>query len=219
VRFIKTRGAGPAANYLANLINKHLNDGKRVVWFVSGGSAIQVATAASKAIEKPGRLTISLIDERFGLPGHQDSNWQQLIGSGFKINGAKSINILKGNKLEDETSQFDSSIAKLLNEASLKIALLGMGEDGHTAGILPHSSAVNSPNLVESYQGPDYQRITLTPKALKKIDTAIVYAMGKNKHTALEALEQDLTIDDMPAQIFKQIPDTSIYNDYKGEVI
>jgi 6-phosphogluconolactonase/glucosamine-6-phosphate isomerase/deaminase len=65
--------------------------------------------------------------------------------------------------------------------------------------------------------GPDYQRLTLTPQALARLDEAVVYARGNAKRKALENLSQDLPLAEQPAQILKRIPKVLIFNDVEGD--
>jgi 6-phosphogluconolactonase/glucosamine-6-phosphate isomerase/deaminase len=88
-----------------------------------------------------------------------------------------------------------------------------MGADGHTAGIMPASPALSSDELAVYYNHSDYQRITVTAKALSRLDEAVLYASGDNKRQAVSDLLKDLPSAQQPAQIIKQIPSWSVYND------
>jgi 6-phosphogluconolactonase/glucosamine-6-phosphate isomerase/deaminase len=95
-------------------------------------------------------------------------------------------------------------------------SIFGMGPDGHTAGIKPHSPAVWSPNLVADFVADDFERITITPAAIKKLDAAVVQISGQNKVEQLNnLLDCDLTLDNQPAQILKAIPNLTIFSDIK----
>ncbi|MGH7157054.1 MAG: 6-phosphogluconolactonase [Candidatus Saccharimonadales bacterium] len=217
LKFIKEIGADSAAGYIAQQIQKRLASGKKVAWFLSGGSAIGAAVLAARLLNPNPNLTVTLADERYGPPGHPDSNWEQLIDAGFQLNDAHLEPVLRGGNADQTLADFEHLISGLLSKAGYKIALLGIGADGHTAGILPYSPAVNSKGLVSFYGTPGYQRITLTPKALAMLDEAVVYAMGNNKHQALRGLSNDLQLEIQPAQILKKIPRVTIYNDVRGD--
>jgi 6-phosphogluconolactonase/glucosamine-6-phosphate isomerase/deaminase len=162
-------------------------------------------------------VAVSLVDERYGPPGHKDSNWTQLMRQGFELEGAKLSPILNGSDLSQTTEDFDRFIKAAANSARYKISLLGLGADGHTAGILPNSLALDSKQPVVSYAGPDYQRITLSPVGLGLMDEAVVFAQGESKAKALHDLAQNLPIELQPAQIIKTIPRAAVYNDLVGE--
>jgi 6-phosphogluconolactonase/glucosamine-6-phosphate isomerase/deaminase len=207
------------AELLAKSLSAQLKTGRRVLWLISGGSVINLATIAAKKLTHHNldNLSVSLIDERYGPPGHKDSNWRQLMAAGFSLPGAQLYPILINKNIEATTSEFDDFIKH--TENSYKIGLLGVGVDGHTAGLLPGSPALSSDRYADYYQGPDFWRISLTPKALVTLDEALVFALGQSKAQALADLQKDLPISRQPAQIIKQIPKVAVYNDLVGETI
>lgn len=217
--FHKASSTDRVGEIIARKIEKHLIAGEEVLWLVSGGSSVDVAIKAAERLSKINlnRLTVSLADERYGEPGHKDSNWAQLINAGFKLDSANLHPVLEGNGSEQTTDNFKRFIHQAFSANDFRLALLGMGADGHTAGILPHSPAVTSPEAVVCYEGPDYTRITLSAAKLAELDEAIVYVQGQNKHEALGNLAEDLPLDQQPAQIIKRIPSCSVYNDLIGE--
>ena len=134
---------------LAESILKQLNLGKKVLWFATGGSSIAIASIVSKKIAQypHNNLTVMLTDERYGELDHPDSNWAQLLTKGFVLPDAKLIPILTGEDRDTTVATFNENLKQELNNADYKIGLFGVGADGHTAGILPHSPAINSENL------------------------------------------------------------------------
>jgi len=208
------------SKFLAGKLIKRLQIGDRVTWLVSGGSAVNLAVEISKDLEDfdLSQLHISLVDERYGPVGHSDSNWQLLINSGFSAPGAHLYPVLKGGSLEDTTADFNEFINKI---DGYKIALLGLGADNHTAGVLPNSPAITSSHTVVAYQEGNYSRITMSLAGLKNLDEAVVYSVGESKRTALENLasEKELPINQFPSRIIRQIANWSVYNDLIGEEI
>ena len=172
--------------------------------------------AARKLNKGPG-LSVTLADERFGPAGHPDSNWTKLIQAGFKVAGASLAPVLTGKDTAETAKEFGDLAEKLLRGCGYRIGLLGIGADGHIAGILPGSPAASSRDLVCGYQAPDYQRLTLTPYALEILDEVIVYAIDDSKRPALENLNKNLSITEQPAQVLKRIPAVTIYNGLKGD--
>ncbi|MBX4197175.1 6-phosphogluconolactonase [Candidatus Saccharibacteria bacterium] len=221
LKFYKFSNLQAVSKILAEKITVRLEAGQSVLWLLSGGSAIDVAVQTAKDLSalNLNRLMVSLVDERYGSPGHQASNWQQLIAQGFKLTGAQLHPVLDGSSLEQTTENFNQFIKGAAINTPYKIALLGLGADGHTAGILPHSPALDSRQIVTVYRGPDYQRITLSPLGLQLMDEAIVFATGNSKAKALDDLTKNLSSNVQPAQIIKQIPQAAVYNDLKGETI
>ena len=205
-----------AAEFIADSINRNLKKNKNILWFVSGGSAILLEVLVSKKITKTNidNLTITLIDERYGPIDYVDSNWLKLKQSGFDVAGAKMIPFLIGKDIKKTVVDIKDILKEELDKADYKIGIFGIGIDGHTAGILPYTKAVNDKELVCSYNTEEFNRITITPSVVKVLDEAVIYAMGDSKWPIIEKLKGDVSIEEMPAQILKSVPKLTIFTDY-----
>ena len=217
IKFQKLVKPEQITRQLVETIKSRLDVGT-VLWLVSGGSAIQIAVAVSNGLagRDLSKLTVTLADERYGKPGHADSNWQQLLEAGFSLPGATLVPVLTGADMETTTEEWRGHLTHLLNVSKYRIGLLGIGPDGHTSGILPSSGAITSHDLVTSYDGGGYQRITTTPAGLRRLDEAVVYAVGESKRTALQNLQKSMSISEQPAQLLKLISKVTVYNDEIG---
>ena len=84
------------------------------------------------------------------------------------------------------------------------LALLGMGDDGHTASLFPNSPIdVDSPTLAvtANYQGRPANRVTLTPKVLNSSRNIMFLVSGKSKAIALSrVLSDNYMPEELPAQ-------------------
>ncbi len=213
-------GAETPAIFLANSIIKELEFGKRVLWFATGGSSIAVALEAGKIIASSSHhslaknLRLTMTDERYGPRGHDNSNWQQLIDKGFNLPDAKIIHILCGLDIIETTKTFNTILKNELEDATYKIGLFGIGKDGHTAGILPGSEAIDSERYAFAYDGGEFLRITITPEVVCKLDEAVVFMQGQDKWHIIEDLEKNIPVVDQPAQILKVVPELTIFSDY-----
>jgi len=201
-----------------------LNAGKRVLWLVCGGSNIPVAVETMDAVrsrvgkEELSRLTVALTDERYGPVGHKDSNWEQLTERGFDFTGIATAPVLVGRSLDTTVSEYAMRMKELMEAAiasgGLIIGLFGIGVDGHIAGALPGSPALDDPRYVSGYSAQDFVRITLTPVALKKVGVAYAFAFGASKKIALGSLiSKDLPIVEQPSQILKSISEAFLCSD------
>ena len=225
MQFIHEADASNAAKALADRLQLELESNHPVVWFASGGSNVSLAVQIMAAIptELTSNLTVLLLDERFGTPGHADSNWQQLLAAGFDPKQAKIIQTLQSEKtLETTCREYDDAVHEVIDEAhqqdGVVIAQCGIGGDGHIAGILPHSAAVNDSEWVTCYDGGTYQRITLTPVAWEFIDVAYAFAYGDTKKGTLTRLKNDaLSVDDQPSQLLKVTAEAYVYTDQQLE--
>jgi len=201
------------AKFLAEVITAQLSSGKKVLWFVPGGSAIVVVVATANLIAKAphNNLTVTLSDERYGEVGHPNSNWHQLLQAGFKLPEATLMPVLQGKDINTTTLKFNQSLEGMLTRADYKIALLGIGADGHTPGILPGSSAVESVDYASSYSTPEFERITITPKTIVELDEAVVFMQGEAKAKILQEFTETIDVHKQPAQILKIIPKLTIF--------
>ena len=206
-----------AANFIVNSILNQLKLNKHVLFFVTGGSSVSVGSKVAELLarEKLDNLTIMLTDERYGPLNHKDSNWYRLTQKGFSLPGAVSIPILIGEDIDITTEKFNRVLEKEFEKAEYKIGSFGIGPDGHTAGILPSSVAVESKDLACHYNTPTFSRITITPITIQKFDEVVAWVQGKAKWGVMEDLEKkDIEIIKQPAQILKKIPLLTIFTDY-----
>lgn len=217
--FRRIASAEPAAAYLAGCLSEHLKAGERVLWLVPGGSGAEVAARTSQLLQGTPleNLTITLTDERYGPVGHPDSNWLHLAHAGMHVTGAHLAPVLHGEDLRLTAEQFADRLKQLLSDSDYRLGLFGIGDDGHTAGILPGSPALRAKELAASFDTETFQRVTITPPAIARLTEAVVYAVGSNKYQQLERLEQDVAAAEQPAQILKLVPKLTIFNDAKGE--
>ena len=209
-----------AEEIIANQINKKLNKNEHVLWLVCGGSNIQSESVIMKKIREKSEeylphLTILPMDERYGAPGHVDSNFKQMKDAHFEPGNAQWQDVLARNLSLNETVNFyQNLIEKAFANNTYSIGVFGLGADGHTAGVLPKTIAAlqTKPNVV-GYQSPPYIRMTLSPQFLARVDTAFVLVYGDDKKEALERLKKNTdTVDVLPSKLLYQIPEAYVYN-------
>lgn len=212
----KTEGAEKAFQILQQEVDRE------TLLLLSGGSTPR---DLYQLIAQEGRIlpgSVALVDERFGLSMHQQSNEQMIEETGlfdlFKKEGLSVATILAGPKFtRQETARlYGVKIKKLFNDCSKAVAIVGIGEDGHTAGILPNKEGFTNPlfgrelsgKLVGHFEDPlgeHKERITLTPFGLARVDIFIILAMGAEKKQALKRLiHGHENIEELPAMIFQQ---------------
>ena len=207
-------------NYLTTVISEQLHLGESVLWLVPGGSAMGVATAVLHRLEDTDTsgLCITLTDERYGQPGHDDENWSQLMKLGFAVQSINDYRVLRGEDSQATARDFSRKLQQLLATYSYKIGLFGIGEDGQTAGILPGSMAATSDELAVYYQGSDFARVTVTPAAIRQLSEAVAYAHGTRKHPQIRRLlHSKLAISKQPAQALKRAGKSLVFSDYRDE--
>jgi hypothetical protein len=201
--FRKITSDEAVVRYLVELLRQKLDYGEKVLWLVPGGSAIKVAATVSQQLRDIDltNLTVTLTEADFHLPG------------------ATMVPVLHGHTLQETTQEFARHLQEYCQGASYCLGFFGMGPDGHTAGILPGSPAVAATEWAASYQAPGFTRITMTPPAIAALSEAVVYAMGESKQEPLELLQQDVSLDQEPAQALKKVGQLTIFNDQIGDTV
>lgn len=202
-------------------ISEKLKSGASVLWLVCGGSNIPLSVQvlsnllATCGVDELTRLTVMQTDERYGDVSHPHSNWQELIQSGFQVERIRSIPILASLPLAETTERYEEQLAVAYEHAEYIVGQFGIGADGHIAGILPHSPAVNERKmLMVGYEATPFIRVTITPPAFRQIHTAYAFVFGESKRVAVENLcTQMLTIQEEPAGLLKEVSRAVLFGD------
>lgn len=219
-----------ASLHLNLLIKEH--QAQPILLMLSAGSALNLLhDIHPEYIDE--RVTIAMLDERFSRD-HTINNFSQMTHLPFyklaTMRGAQFINTrLEDTKaLEYFTRDYESKIRKWNHETkpldSVIIATMGLGEDGHTAGIMPYPQ--ESAQFKELFDDPhkwmvgyDAQgknehryRVTATPLFLRKIDHSIMYVTGENKAEALSrTLSQNGSLHEAPARIIHEMKNVQLF--------
>ncbi len=198
---------------IVDTLSQHLQAGEQVIWLLAGGSAITLEAATSHALQvlDTSRLSITLADERYGPLEHPDENYVQLMKAGFPLPIAR---VLTGQTAQATTVTFGEHIEQILDSADFSLGIFGIGADGHTAGIKPHSPAVTSTEPAIAYKWDDFERITITPPTIRRLDEVIIYAVGSEKIDTLRSLiNEQKSVEDHPAQVLKDVKVSTLYTD------
>ena len=211
-----------ATRAIARGLDRALKSKLKVLWLLSGGSNIQIQLDVLKRLKYASHhnLTISLIDERFVPLDSPNSNWHALLDGG--LNGERARlepPIIDWDlSLQDAAHDWTLRLGKRIEEADVVVGQFGIGEDGHTAGILPHTAGVREQDkLVLGYEGNDFQRLTTTPALFKRLDLAIGVAMGTAKKPIIERMVTDISSDEQPAQLLLLAHELIVYTNQKVE--
>ena len=236
MRFIQTDTPDIVRDAIVEPIARRVGERKQTLLLVSGGSSAGIATAVVRELlatsvahgtSLADILTVSLIDERFGAVGHRDSNWRQLLEGGLPVESVRAVPLLVEPR--DDDKAFDSAVSRfgefLLDATTrqargelLIVGLLGIGADGHTAGILQSSPACaidgEGAALATGYRSEMFARITITPAFFRYFDRAVAYANGAGKWPAVARLQQALPVCDQPAQLLKRARESLVFSDW-----
>lgn len=142
-----------------------------------------------------GEVELVMGDERCVEPGHPDSNAAMVERSLVARTRPKAFHRLPGGACDPEEA--DRMMREALGGRRLDLAVLGLGEDGHTASLFPGDPALEeSERLVVRVGRPDHPRLTLTVPILSSARVALFLVAGNEKRVALQRL---LDGEDIPA--------------------
>jgi 6-phosphogluconolactonase/glucosamine-6-phosphate isomerase/deaminase len=217
MKLIRSVNVSAGQEDLLSCLRENLSKG-RVLYLLAGGSNIEIEIAILNSLDTKltSNLKMLLADERYGPKGHKDSNYLKLMESGLDVKQADFPDILDANLGPEETAnRFLLSYEDFKNEADLIVGQLGIGDDGHIAGVLPNTPGVKSDQTVVYYESSPYKRITLSLKALREdIDKTYIFCFGANKKPALTRLTSgEETLESLPCLILKEMADVTVYND------
>jgi 6-phosphogluconolactonase len=152
-------------------------------------------------------------DERTVPPDDEDSNYH--MASETLLSKVP----IPENQVHRMQGELDPTVAAEAYEQVLKdvfggdsfprldLILLGMGDDGHTASLFPHTAAIHESKkwVVAHYvEKLDTWRITLTPPVLNNARHIIFMVTGDKKADRLnQVLNGDYQPDTLPSQIIK----------------
>lgn len=207
---------------------------REVLLLLSGGSALALIKHMDPSCVGP-HVCITVLDERW-TQETADSNFACLTAlpswNGLLDAGATSLDPRPhaGEDLYATAARFDRELKHwhITHRHGTVLATMGIGTDGHTAGILPfphapdafttlfmHRTACVRGYTVAPEASPHTQRMTATVTyLLRHVDHAIVYAVGATKRTALISLLDEHTMPHTtPACVLRSMRKVSLYTD------
>jgi len=195
--------AATAAGLVARSLLIGMQRGARASVALAGGS-----TPAAVYRELAGlgldwaRVDVFWGDERAVPPSHEHSNYRQareLLLESAGIPGASTHRIPgEASDLELAAMAYEQQIRRLVGDSGqsedsaqeplgtprFDLVLLGMGDDGHTASLMPRTESLRSRDrLVVATSGgnPVDARLTLTFEAINAARTVVVLVTGASK--------------------------------------
>jgi 6-phosphogluconolactonase/glucosamine-6-phosphate isomerase/deaminase len=197
---------------------------KRSVLFLSGGSTPKTLyeILAKEKLLRAG--AVALVDERFGGKLHDNSNEKMINGTGLvqslEKQNIRFYPILEEKEMGETARDYDETVRYLFNYFPKSIGILGVGIDGHTAGLPAGVQSLkfkvqSKTDLVTSFNdfpAAQKERITLTFLGLSKLDQIIVLVFGKDKKKALRLMLKSGSVAQIPSRFLstKEITDRVI---------
>lgn len=223
--FIKT--GGEPHTLLANDLSTWIQstESKTVACLCAGGSALKIFDAITDEVVK--RRTIFMMGDERVSREPSINNYDQLkarLGATFE-----SFTVINTSFYDEDgqvyVARLNSQVKTFLEKKYPIINILGIGEDGHTAGIFPLSKesfekqyrdkGIYVPVHIEGLTIDS--RASLTPSFITNHAQAIfVYAAGEKKRAVIERLKgarEDTSIHELPASIVLRHPHATLYTD------
>ncbi|MCB9810704.1 MAG: 6-phosphogluconolactonase [Candidatus Nomurabacteria bacterium] len=219
--------AEEAGKALQQLLIKYKD--QSVLLMLSGGSALTLLDQiAAESLSE--NLTLTVLDERCSSD-ENINNFAQIEKTEFykRASGKKvktiSTKVYDNNGCQEVAEKWETELREWRQEnpSGIIIATVGIGLDGHTAGIMPgdYANSFALGKWAVSYEVPkevnEYtKRITVTPTfMIEQIDFAIVYAAGKEKQVIVKRLENDTDCNQglTPVCILRKMKSTWLFTD------
>jgi 6-phosphogluconolactonase len=180
---------------LASLKNALVERGQFTI-ALAGGSTPKPLYEAIASQDLPwDKIHVFWGDERYVPADHPDSNEGMA-----RLAWLDQVAIPPANVHPIPTDEADPAIAAQKHERqiqeffqlgsgefpTLDVVLLGIGDDGHTASLFPHTEALTVRDRLITVGNKDGQpRITFTSPLINQARTVIFLVTGANKHNAL----------------------------------
>jgi 6-phosphogluconolactonase len=187
--------AARAAASIASAARASVQERGRFVLALSGGRDAPALLAALAAQNLPWALTHVLqVDERVVPRHHQDRNLtllERLLASPATLSPDRLLGMpVEAPDLARAAADYASTVANLAGSPSvLDVVHLGLGEDGHTAGLMPGDPALGAPGDVALGRDPTGRlRMTLTLPLLARARSIVWLVTGSTKVDVLARL-------------------------------
>jgi len=195
--------AATVAQRLAHALER---DGQAVLAVSGGKSPVPFFHALRSQPLDWSRVVITLVDERFVPADHPDSN-AALVREHLLQDAAAAARFLP---LVGAASDAAAELAAA-NTAYLRptVAVLGMGEDGHTASLFPGAAALadgldmtrSQPLLTVQPLTAPHLRVSMSKAALLACDSLILAIQGAGKRKVFDQAVQGIN-DSLPISHF-----------------
>ena len=163
---------------------------------LAGGSTPRPFYEELARLDYPwGEVDVLFGDERCVPPDHEDSNFRMAHEALLSKVAARV------HRMPDtcDPEAYEETLREVFGQGvpSLDLAILGIGDDGHTASLFPVDPALEErERLVVRVDRPDHPRLTLTLPVLNAARLALFLVEGEGKRDALRRL---MAGEDIPA--------------------
>ncbi len=193
------------------------SDAPLVLALCGGRSVVGLLTAMrSESANQPKdllkRLHFFMVDERIVPIADPDSNFgglkkqlfDQLISEGFVSEEQLHPLMISRESAVNDCEKYLSELEKL--GGIFSVVVLGMGEDGHIAGLFPRHPAlsINKKAFIDFYDSPKLPpaRVTASVPLIRGAKLSILLALGEAKREAWNRFQSsEVSVADCPAKL------------------
>jgi len=199
-KIITVKDQEQGLNYARNILYRKSDN--QTLLFLSGGSTPKVLYQTLAQEKRLRGKAVGMIDER-----EDRSNFEMIKNTGL-------LTYFKNTKISFypiiSSSIYNKKIRNLIKSPGNKIAIMGIGEDGHTAGLPAKSpsfagTSKDKQGYVEvfsGFSGKLKERISMTFKALSEMDLLIILAFGSAKQNALGLMFRKGSEEEIPSRFY-----------------
>jgi 6-phosphogluconolactonase len=183
--------AGVAADRLVGAVTAARRGGRVAHLSLAGGSTPRAAyERLAAAVDDWDGVELWLGDERLVSADDPESNYRMLAESLLDATGATAHPVPTQGSAEEAADAYAQEILRRVPAGPdgvpvFDFALLGLGEDGHTASLFPQGPALQAEGAVcvavHGAPKPPPDRVTLTLDVLRASRGAAILAVGQGK--------------------------------------
>ena len=186
-----------------------------------GATALIFLPALRNANVEWRKITLFWTDERAVPPDDPESNFglaERMLLSPLGAKAPRAIRMpADASNLEQAALWYDDALASELDNDSLDLALLGVGEDGHVCSLFPGHQALTQNDLravaVEDAPKPPRRRLSLTMRYVLQTKKIWLIAIGPRKlpvlHAAINKTSNSTPLD----VVMRQAKDITVFTD------
>ena len=140
------------------------------------------------------KVTFFFSDERAVACDNLESNYFSAMQAGIDklpIPKNQIHRMVAEKNIQENAQHYEDLIGKIVPDYSLDLIMLGMGEDGHTASLFPHTEALKIENrfVVQNFvPSKNTYRMTFTFPLLHLAKNCVFYVMGKSKQEMVKTV-------------------------------
>lgn len=199
------------ASYMADGINKAVGERGRACVALSGGGTPRATleALATKGVDWA-NLWIFFVDERSVPPTHADSNYRMVkeaLLDRVPIPEAQVFRMMGELGAQEAAREYVNKLEACFGSGTPRFDMvqLGMGDDGHTASLFPHTAGLDeeaAAAIANHVPQKDTWRISLSKTAINAATDVFFLIAGRGKAEVLrQVLEGEYEPRKLPSQL------------------